>query len=171
MGRFYNNRWMSVNIIAATNTGNNRRTAVSMRPPVNTFPLNNVVIIANLLLWDTRCAWLLDYETILNGRGFERGSRRGYVTRVVTCRIGVILCGGGVEYLHRSPASRRRRQKEMYRIWGSKIWSRVPRDSDPKMTALARPSSNCKRQPRPLVRESAPHQQTRTCLKVIKIWS
>jgi hypothetical protein len=57
-----------------------------------------------------------------------------------------IPCGGGVEYLHRSPASRRRRRKGKSRIWGSKIWSRVPRGSDLIMTALARTSSNCKRQ-------------------------
>jgi hypothetical protein len=56
-------------------------------------------------------------------------------------------------------------------IWDSKIGSRVPRDSDPRMTALARISSNCKRQTRSLVRESAPHQQTRNCLTAIKIWS
>jgi hypothetical protein len=42
------------------------------------------------------------------------------------------------------------------RIWESKIWSRVPRDSDPRMTALARASSSCKRQTRPLIRESTP---------------
>jgi hypothetical protein len=35
-----------------------------------------------------------------------------------------------------------------YRIWDSKIWSRVPRESHPRMTALARASSNCKRQTR-----------------------
>jgi hypothetical protein len=46
------------------------------------------------------------------------------------------------------------------RIWDSKIWSWVPRYSDLRMTALARTSSNCKRQTRSLVRESAPHQQT-----------
>jgi hypothetical protein len=57
------------------------------------------------------------------------------------------------------------------RIWDSKIWSRVPRDSDQRMIALARTSSNCKRQTRSLVRENAPHQQTRNCLTVIKIWS
>jgi hypothetical protein len=57
------------------------------------------------------------------------------------------------------------------RIWDSKIWSRVPRDSDPRMTALARSSSNCKRQTRSLVRESAPHQQACNCLTVRKIWS
>jgi hypothetical protein len=57
------------------------------------------------------------------------------------------------------------------RIWVSKICSRVPLDSDPRMTALARISSNCKRQTRSLVRESAPHQQLRNCLRVIKIWS
>jgi hypothetical protein len=36
-------------------------------------------------------------------------------------------------------------------------------DSDPRMTALARVRSNCKRQTRPLVRESAPYQQARNC--------
>jgi hypothetical protein len=51
----------------------------------------------------------------------------------------------------------------------SKIWSRVPWDSNPRITALARASSNSKQQTRPLVRESAPHQQTRNCLTVIKI--
>jgi hypothetical protein len=39
------------------------------------------------------------------------------------------------------------------------------------MTALAKASSHCKRQTRPLVRESAPHQQTGNCLTVITIWS
>jgi hypothetical protein len=34
-----------------------------------------------------------------------------------------------------------------------------------------RASSNCKRQTRPLVKESAPHQQTRNYLTVIKTWS
>jgi hypothetical protein len=52
-----------------------------------------------------------------------------------------------------------------------KIWSRDSRDSDPIMTALARTSSNCKQQTRPLVRESAPHVQTRNCMTAIKIWS
>jgi hypothetical protein len=47
------------------------------------------------------------------------------------------------------------------RIWDSKMWSWVPRDSDPKMTALARTSSNCKRQTRSLVRDGTPHQQIR----------
>jgi hypothetical protein len=36
------------------------------------------------------------------------------------------------------------------------------------MTALARATSNCKRQTSPLVRESATGQQTRNCLAVIK---
>jgi hypothetical protein len=36
-------------------------------------------------------------------------------------------------------------------IWDSKIWSRVPWDSDLRMTVLARPSNNCKRQTHPLV--------------------
>jgi hypothetical protein len=36
-------------------------------------------------------------------------------------------------------------------------------DSDLRMTAPARPRNNCKQQTRPLVRESAPYQQTRNC--------
>jgi hypothetical protein len=80
-------------------------------------------------------------------------------------------CGGGVEYLHRDPASRRRRRKGKSQIWDSKIWSRVPRDSDLRKTALAWASSNCKRQTRPLVREGAPKQQTRNCQTIIKIRS
>jgi hypothetical protein len=69
-------------------------------------------------------------------------------------------CAGGIEYLHRIPASCRRRRKGKFRIWGTKVWSRVPRDSDPRMTVLMRTSSNCKGQTRPLVWESAPHQQS-----------
>jgi hypothetical protein len=88
---------------------------------------------------------------------------------VFKCKF--IPCEGGVEYLNRDPASRRRRRKGKSRIWDSKIWSRVPQDSDQRITALERASSNCKRWTRPLVKESAPHQQTCNCLTVIKIWS
>jgi hypothetical protein len=53
-------------------------------------------------------------------------------------------------------------------IWGSEIWSWVPWDLDPRKTVLARISSNCKVQTRPLVREGTSHQQTHMCLKIIK---
>jgi hypothetical protein len=66
---------------------------------------------------------------------------------------------------------RRRRRKRKSQIWDSKIRWQVPRDSDPRMTALVRVISYCKLQSRPLVREIAPHQQTCNCLTVIKIWS
>jgi hypothetical protein len=39
------------------------------------------------------------------------------------------------------------------------------------MTALARPSSNCKLHTHPFVSEGAPYQQTRNCLTVIEIYS
>jgi hypothetical protein len=80
-------------------------------------------------------------------------------------------CGGGVEYLHRDPASRRRRRKGKPQMWDSKIWSREQRDSDPRSTALARASSMSKRQTRHIVREGAPQKQNRNCQKVINIWS
>jgi hypothetical protein len=96
-----------------------------------------------------------------------------YVVRVkliqsVICYSLDDPCGGGIEYLHRDPASRRRRRKGKSQIWDSKIWSRVPRDSDPRETALARTS---KRQTHPLARKSAPQKRDRNCQGVIKIWS
>jgi hypothetical protein len=56
-----------------------------------------------------------------------------HVYSLVQIRVGV-----GVEYLHRDPASCMGRRKGKSQIWESKIWSRVPRDSDPRKTALAR---------------------------------
>jgi hypothetical protein len=96
---------------------------------------------------------------------------QGYILRTSSSSPVRDPCGGGVEYLHCDPASRRRRRKGKSQIWDSKIWPRVLRDSDPKMTALARASRNCKQQTRPLVREGAPNQQTRNCQTIIKIWS
>jgi hypothetical protein len=57
-----------------------------------------------------------------------------------------------------------------YRIWDSKIWSLVPEDTDQRMTALAKARSNCKWQTHPLITKGAPHQQTRKCVTVTKIW-
>jgi hypothetical protein len=71
-------------------------------------------------------------------------------------------CGGGVEYLHRDPASRKRRRNGKSQVWDSKIWSRVPMDSDLRKTAFGRPSSIYKGQTRPLVREGAPQKKTVT---------
>jgi hypothetical protein len=45
------------------------------------------------------------------------------------------------------------------------------RDSDPRKAALTMPSSNCKLQTRPLVRDCDPHHETCYSLTVIKIWS
>jgi hypothetical protein len=73
--------------------------------------------------------------------------------------------------LHRDPASRRRRRKRKSQIWDRKIWSRVPRDSDPWKTTLARTSSIYIRQTRHLVRECPPQKQDRNCQRVILILS
>jgi hypothetical protein len=69
------------------------------------------------------------------------------------------------------PANRRRRRKVKSQIWDSKIWRRVPRDSDPRKTALARTSSIYKRETRPLVREGATQNQDRKCQTLLNIWS
>jgi hypothetical protein len=109
------------------------------------------------------------------------------------------VCGGGLEYLQRSPEGRKRRRKEnpmpkgitgppcsweiwIWRpgplgcgslIWDSKIWSWVLRDFDPWLTVLARPGSNCKSklQTYPLIREGAPYQEIRSFQTGNKIWS
>jgi hypothetical protein len=119
---------------------------------------------------------------------------KGYVCSFVACRADVlpvryifstrwycvtVPCGGGVEYLHSSPAISRRWRKAnplpgIYpgypaprgykhgdlalqvgesRIWDSKTWSCVPLESDLRMTALTRTSRNCIRHTHPLVRE------------------
>jgi hypothetical protein len=98
---------------------------------------------------------------------FRCDPHRGVILKKIKLTSSISY-GDGVEYLHRSSASRRTRQKGKSRIWDNKIWSRVPRDSNPRMTALARTSSNCKRQTLRHVRGGAPHQQTRNCLTVIK---
>jgi hypothetical protein len=71
--------------------------------------------------------------------------------------------------LHHDPVSRRRRWKGKSQIWDSKIWSRVPRDSDPR--TLARVSTIYKRQTCPLVREGAPQKQDCNCQTGLNIWS
>jgi hypothetical protein len=50
MGRFYNNRGKSINILTATNKGNNRRTAFSMRRPSNTTLKNATIYRGNSFL-------------------------------------------------------------------------------------------------------------------------
>jgi hypothetical protein len=54
-------------------------------------------------------------------------------------------------------------------LFHCKIWPWVPRNFDARLTALARASSNCKRQTRPLVRNGAQYQQIRNYLRVTKI--
>jgi hypothetical protein len=101
------------------------------------------------------------------------------------------------EYLHHIPASLKRRRKGQpapgvtlcdpvpgninaeispvglggYRTWDSKVRSWLLRDSDPRNTALARPSGKYKLQIRPLARTGTRHQEKRKCPTVIKIWS
>jgi hypothetical protein len=103
----------------------------------------------------------------------------------------------GFEYLHRSPVSCKRKTKRIpvswsvtgpldfckdkntgtwpsrlpeSLMWDRQIWSWVPQDSDPRITALATTSNNYKRQAHPLLREGAPYQQTHNGLIERKIW-
>lgn len=68
------------------------------------------------------------------------------------CRVigKTLLSECEVKNLHRSLASLKMRRKGNTRIGDSRIWSRVPQNSNPRMAALARGSSSCKRQIRPI---------------------
>jgi hypothetical protein len=107
--------------------------------------------------------------SVVRPRLYNEISRSRELSRESVC-VSRYPCGGGIEYLHRDPASRRRWRKGKSQIWDSKIWSRVPRDSDPRNTALARASGIYKIQTSPLVREDAPQKQDRNCQTVINIW-
>jgi hypothetical protein len=57
---------------------------------------------------------------------------------------------------------------------GSKMWLRVPTDSEPRKTLLAKDSSIYKRQTHPLIREGAlvvKKKKDDICQTVINIWS
>jgi hypothetical protein len=80
-------------------------------------------------------------------------------------------CGWEFEYVHRGPASCRRRRKGKSQIWDTRRWSRVSRKSDQRKATMAKANSIYKIQTRPLVREGAPeNNQDRNCQKVINIW-
>jgi hypothetical protein len=148
VARLRNSRGMSVNILTAMNTGNNRRTAVSMRRPVNTPPTPERDNIGKLCF----CALSVP-------RGYEKIQEWELTSPVWRrSRIPPPRVIGGDE-------------KGSLRCEDSKIWSQVPRDSDPRKTAPARASSIYKRQTRPLAREDAPQKQDRNCQTVINIWS
>jgi hypothetical protein len=102
-------------------------------------------------------------QTLNNGATlFPWGLCRGVILKTVGA-TGQVPVWRRCRNLHRDPASRRRWRKGKSQIWDSKIRSKVPRDYDPRKTALARASGTCKRQTRPLVREGAPRNEERNC--------
>jgi hypothetical protein len=110
---------------------------------------------------DTKAYWLTDRQSQCNfDFDFDFDFTREYNP-----------CGGGVEYLHRDPASGRRRRKGKSQIWDSKVWPWVPRDSDPRKATWRGPSAYRKDRP-VLSSERAPHKnKTVTVKRVINIWS
>jgi hypothetical protein len=130
--------------------------------------LGNSQLANELTRWVSRnlfSVWpaLSNNSTVFSVRGPCRDDTREYENgnwlHWATLFLGDINTGTWPSRLGESP------------IWDRKIWSRVPPNLDPRMTALARASSNYKFQTQSLVRESAPHQQTRKCQTTTKIWS
>jgi hypothetical protein len=115
---------------------------------IKTFPRQRIRI-----QWSSYC-WNTMKDTVFPIRFVPRCYKQNSLKQRVESP-----CGGGIEYLHRDPASRRRRQKGESQMRDSKIWSRNPRGSDQRKIALARASSIYKSQTRPLVREGAPQEK------------
>jgi hypothetical protein len=102
---------------------------------------------------------------------------RLYNERELSCGDGVRHpCGGGVEYLHRDPASRRRRRKGKSQIWNSKMCSQVPRDYARERLRWLGPAARTKDRP-VLSSERASHGIKNVTVRRIpyserkKIWS
>jgi hypothetical protein len=87
-----------------------------------------------------------------------RSVPRGYIMRTP---------GGRVEYLHRDPASRRRRRKAKSQIWNSKIWSQGTRTRE--RLRWKGPAAYTKDR-HVLSSERAPHKNDSNCQTVINIW-
>jgi hypothetical protein len=60
-------------------------------------------------------------STTIEEQYFLRGPYRGFTLKAVGVTVQ-LPCGGGFEYLHRSPASRRRRRKGNPVPGGYKYW-------------------------------------------------
>jgi hypothetical protein len=97
---------------------------------------------------------------------------RSYTKKITLRNINekTPVCGGGVECLHRDPASRRRWQKGSFRFDRMK-YGHESLGIGPEKTTLARTSSTYKRQTHPLVKGGAPQKQANNCQRVINIWS
>jgi hypothetical protein len=104
---------------------------------------NKPIIFKNTVAYTMQWLRVGEYTTTVSGQRLGKHVPAETNTHVI---IGHPLPGG---YKYGDLAL----QVGESRIWDSKMWSWAPRDSDPRMTALARPSSNCKRQTDPLVRE------------------
>jgi hypothetical protein len=88
--------------------------------------------------------------------GYQRPKHEmfGVVANILSSRIykGEFIreferppCGCGVEYLHRYPASRKRRRKGKSQIWDSKIWSQVPKGLGPEKDCAGKRQQHIKK--------------------------
>jgi hypothetical protein len=80
-------------------------------------------------------------------------------------------CGGGVEYLHRDPASRKRRRKGSLKSETVKYGHESYGTRTRKWLRWRGPAATVNDRPVHFVREGAPNQQTRNCQTITKIWS
>jgi hypothetical protein len=83
------------------------------------------------------------WTTTMGELCFLRGACREVISGAIL-ELTQHPCGGGVEYLHRDPASRRRRRKGKSQIWDSVIRSQVPRDYDRERLRWQGPAAHTK---------------------------
>jgi hypothetical protein len=80
-----------------------------------------------------------------------------------------LLCGPFIGYVTRNNSEPGPPGWGSLKYRDNKLYSWVPWDSNLRKATLAMPGKNWKLQTRLLVREGAPHQQTRNCRKIIKV--
>jgi hypothetical protein len=100
----------------------------------------------------------------LLGRCYLCGPCRGYITRA-SCQ-----CGGGVEYLHRNPASRRRRQKRKFESETVKYGSESHGIRTRELMLWRGPAAYTKDRPVPSSERAPQKKQDGNCQRVINIW-
>jgi hypothetical protein len=98
------------------------------------------------------------------------------VSRNVTSTLNLTYqmrypCGGGFEYLHRDPASRRRRRKGKSQIWGSKICHESQGSPTRERLRWRGPAAYTKDRPVLSSERALQKNQTVNCQRVINIWS
>jgi hypothetical protein len=101
------------------------------------------------------------------GRCFLCGPCREVITRTVSWESTGNPCGGGIEYLHRDPATRKRRRNGKSQIWDSKIRSASIKGLGPEKDCVGKIQQHIQKTDPSSRQRGRPRKQDRNCQIVI----